>query len=209
MASPAKQIFRAVNAIMLELKPIKKGRKNLQQGYQFRGVDDVMNAMSPLFAKHGIFPSFQSAENIREDEVISKQGGKGYHCVRRYTIRFYAMDESFIDVISDGEAIDYGDKASNKAMSVAYREAILKTFVIPFGNEDTENYTHDLDSTEKVQDDLGVCTKCGAPNKRSKTGNIYCSKFCWKNPKNYTPTYGTPAEQKFADELDNIPVIQQ
>lgn len=66
---------------------------------------------------------------------------------------------------------------------------------------------HKSKQTENIQDNLGVCAKCGAPNKRSKTGNAYCSKLCWKNPPN--KKFNTPNEQKFSDELDNIPVIQQ
>jgi hypothetical protein len=65
---------------------------------------------------------------------------------------------------------------------------------------------HKSKQTENIQDNLGLCAKCGATNKRSKTGNNYCSKLCWKNP---PKKFNTPNEQKFSDELDNIPVIQQ
>src|SRR3990167_4569554 len=147
MIMETKNIFEAINKIMVELEPVAKSRKNESQGYMFRGVDDVMNALYPLLTKHGVFPSIVDTQDIRSDEVVSKGGNKGYHYVRRYTIRFYATDGSFIDVKSDGEAIDYGDKASNKAASVAYREALLKTFVVPFENNDIENADHELKPT--------------------------------------------------------------
>ena len=166
-----KNIFEAINEVMKDISPISKDRKNAKQGYNFRGIDDAMNAMSPLFTKHGIFPTIQSVVDIQTDEVESANGNKGYHYVRRFTIRFYSIDGSFVDVISDGEAIDYGDKASNKAMSVAYREAIFKTFVIPFGNDDIENHDHNvLKTAQKVSD----CPRCGNPMAISKAGNPYC-----------------------------------
>lgn len=34
-------------------------------------------------------------------------------------------------------------------------------------------------SVAPVQQELGVCPKCGAPNARSLKGKIYCSKKCW------------------------------
>ena len=138
------KIFEAINKIMTDLEPISKSRKNEQQGYMFRGVDDVMNAIAPLMTKYGVFPSIVDTQDIYKDEVVSAKGTRGYHYVRRYTIRFYATDGSFVDVKSDGEAIDYGDKASNKAASVAYREAILKTFVVPFKGDDIENSDHEI-----------------------------------------------------------------
>lgn len=188
-----KNIFKAINEVMKELEPIAKGRKNEQQGYMFRGVDDVMNALSPLLTKHGIFPSIVDTQDVCKDEVVSAKGTKGYHYVRRYTIRFYATDGSFVDVKSDGEAIDYGDKASNKAASVAYREAMFKTFVIPFENDDIENADHELKpqpakpvQAKPAQLPPLVCSGCGKNallsfRKDPNVGVSYCPD--WKDHK--------------------------
>lgn len=143
-------IYEKVSKVMAEIQPIAKDRKNTQQGYKFRGIDDLMNALSPLVTKHGIFPATQSVSDVLHESVTSKGGGAGTHIIRRYTFRFYAEDGSFVDTMADGEAIDYGDKASNKAYSVAYREAMFKTFVIPFQNEDIEESDHDLKPPQPV-----------------------------------------------------------
>lgn len=142
------KIYGAIANILKDIEPVKKERKNTQQNYMFRGVDDAMNALSPLLAKHGVFPATAGVENILFEEVTSKSGSAGYHLIRRYTFRFYAEDGSFIESIADGEAVDYGDKASNKAYSTAYREALWKLFVVPFNNDDTENHDHDLKPKE-------------------------------------------------------------
>jgi hypothetical protein len=140
----AGKIFSAIPAIMQLIEPIKKTRTNTEQGYKFRGVDDAMNTISPLLATAGVFIFTAKTETLSSDAIVSKKGSAGYRIRNRYTFRFCASDGSFIEVVSDGEAIDYGDKASNKAASVAYREAIFKTFCIPFEGNDTENESHDL-----------------------------------------------------------------
>jgi hypothetical protein len=137
-------IYEKVAKVMAEIEPIAKERRNTQQGYNFRGIDELMNALSPIVTKHGIFPTCPIIADVLHEPVTSKTGGAGTHLIRRYTFRFYAEDGSFVETLADGEAIDYGDKASNKAYSVAYREAMFKMFVIPFQNEDIEEGDHDI-----------------------------------------------------------------
>lgn len=137
-------IFKKIGDILKEIDPISKGRRNTQQGYSFRGIEDAMNMLAPILAKHGVFPATRSIEDVRNDEVTSKTGTGGYHYVRRYTFAFFAEDGSSVETTVDGEAIDYGDKASNKAYSTAYREAMWKMFIVPFEADDIENHEHNL-----------------------------------------------------------------
>ena len=48
------KVYQAIAAITGELAKvgIAKGRKNSQQGYAFRGIDDVYSALSGLLASH-------------------------------------------------------------------------------------------------------------------------------------------------------------
>lgn len=146
-------IYKKIGEIMKEISPISKDKKNTQQNYNFRGIDDAMDMFSPLMAKHGVFPVTEKIEDVvLSENVVSKSGSAGWRTVRRYTFRFYAEDGSFVSTISDGEAIDYGDKSSNKAYSTAYREALWKMFVVPFkGSDDIENTSHELKSEPTVQ----------------------------------------------------------
>ncbi|TXH55603.1 MAG: hypothetical protein E6Q97_08520 [Desulfurellales bacterium] len=143
-------IFEKVAAIMAEVGPIAKDRKNTQQNYNFRGIDDLMNAISPVLASHNVFPVCTQITDIKDEHITSNKGAAGYRQVRRYTFRFYAKDGSFVETTADGEAIDYGDKGSNKAQSVAYREAMFKMFVIPFQNDDIENSDHNLKPAQRA-----------------------------------------------------------
>lgn len=147
------KIYAKIGDILKDIQPISKGRRNIQQGYSFRGVEDAMNMLSPILAKHGVFPTTKSIEDVRNDEVQSKTGTLGYHYVRRYTFAFFADDGSSVETTVDGEAIDYGDKSSNKAYSTAYREAFWKLFIVPFETDDIENHDHELTASTPAKPD--------------------------------------------------------
>lgn len=110
---------------------IGKSRDNKQQGYKFRGVDEVMNAFAPLFAKEGIFirPRF---EDRQVSERVTKSGGVLYAVSVQGSFDFVTEDGSSITVGPFfGEAMDSGDKATNKAMAVAFKYAMFQTFCVP------------------------------------------------------------------------------
>lgn len=45
-------IFEAMTAIVKDLGPIAKDKRNTEQNYQFRGIDAAMDALNPLLAKY-------------------------------------------------------------------------------------------------------------------------------------------------------------
>lgn len=126
-------VYKAINAIQSELakEGITKSRRNQQQGYNFRGIDDVFNALSPLLARHGlcIMPRILSRECI--ERQTAKGGVLFYVTVEAEFDFISAEDGSKHTVRNYGEAMDSADKATNKAMSAAYKYAALQTFAIP------------------------------------------------------------------------------
>lgn len=151
--TPAK-IYPAIIEAMGKIEAISKERRNKEQGYNFRGVDDAMNALNPVLSAAGIFPVFHDIETILFEPIKSKKDANGFHTVRRYTFRLYASDGSFVEIKTEGQSIDYGDKTITKAQSVAYREMLYKTFVAPFEkSEDIEEASHDLADFEDTQRD--------------------------------------------------------
>jgi len=129
-ATTTGKIYKAIPAIMRDMTPIAKDRKNVQQGYSFRGIDDVYNASHEIMAKHGVFMS-ATIQDATFSERPSKSGGILMHCRIRATYRFIADDGSYIETQVVGEGMDSGDKAANKAMSVGQKYAILQTFLVP------------------------------------------------------------------------------
>lgn len=127
------EVFKAISAVQEELAQlgISKSSKNLQQGFMFRGIDAVYNTLSPLLAKHKlcILPRCVTREST---ERTTKNGGVLFYVVVLAEFDFVsAVDGSKHTVSMFGEAMDSGDKATNKAMSIAYKYAAFQTFCIP------------------------------------------------------------------------------
>lgn len=123
-------IYESITKIIAEIPVIKKEKKNLQQHFKFRGIDDVMNAVNPLLAKYKVFIAPQILEQIREERV-SKQGGNLIYSICKIKYTFYAEDGTYVDAITIGEGMDSGDKATNKAMAIAMKYALFQVFCIP------------------------------------------------------------------------------
>lgn len=123
-------IYQAIVAAMADIEPIAKGRRNREQGFQFRGIDDIMNELQPVLKKHGLFVVPRVREVIRQERA-SKTGGMLLYSIVTMDYTMFAEDGSFITGATVGEGMDSGDKASNKAMAVALKYFLLQTFCIP------------------------------------------------------------------------------
>lgn len=138
MVSIAKQISE---------QGIGKTRKNEQQRYMFRGVDEVMQAFAPLLADNGVFvcPRFSKREII---ERQTKAGGALFYTVMEGEFTFTHEDGSSLTVGPFyGEAMDSGDKSCNKAMAVAFKYAMFQTFCVPLEGVtggDADQVTHEV-----------------------------------------------------------------
>jgi hypothetical protein len=129
------KLRKAINSVMadLSIEGISKARKNEQQGYRFRGIDDVLNFLSPVYAKHGLIvvPSFKAQPQI---ERKTAKGNPLYYAFVEAIFKLYHVEEPSEMIEAGpfiGEAMDSADKATNKAMSAAYKYFALLTFAIP------------------------------------------------------------------------------
>jgi hypothetical protein len=131
-------------AVMRDLGAIGKDKKNEQQGFKYRGIDDVYNAINPILAKHGIFMSAALLGKKREERVNAKGTVLAFTSLHmRY--RFTAEDGTWVETEAEGEGMDSGDKSSNKAMAVAHKYALLQAFCIPTQDlDDPDAQTHEV-----------------------------------------------------------------
>ena len=144
----ATSVYAKIAAVQGELAKvgIAKNRRNQQgSGYNFRGIDDVYSALSPLLASHGlvIVPRVTTREVI---ERTSKNGGALFYVTVHAEFDFISADDGSIHTAATfGEAMDSGDKATNKAMSAAYKYAAFMTFAIPTeGDNDADAHTPEV-----------------------------------------------------------------
>ena len=141
------KVYQAINRVQAALarEGISKSRKNEQQGYKFRGIDEVYNALSPLLAEHGLCILPRCTERLCVERTNAKGTALFYVTVRAEFDFVSSEDGSKHTVTTYGEAMDSGDKATNKAMSAAYKYAAFQTFAIPTeGTPDADAETHEV-----------------------------------------------------------------
>lgn len=137
-------IFKAIPAIMDEIEAIGKNRRNEQQNYKFRGIDDVYNEVHPLLCKHRVFTVPEVLESTY-DTVVTAKGTNLFYSRLKIQYTFFAEDGSSVKAVVIGEGMDSGDKASNKAMAVGHKYAIIQIFAIPTDEpKDPENDSHEI-----------------------------------------------------------------
>jgi len=145
-------IYKAMAAVMADMNAIGKDKK-CQQGatFNYRGIDDVYNAINPLLGKHQIFVLPQAMERTTENRTTRNGASMEVVTVRmHYT--FAHADGSSVECTTIGEAMDSGDKATNKAMAIAHKYAILQTFCIPTEDmPDPDAEAHELAPRQKIQ----------------------------------------------------------
>ncbi|ELY5808687.1 ERF family protein [Cronobacter sakazakii] len=128
-----KLVYQAISAVAKEMAAtgISKDRTNTQQNFKFRGIDQVYNALAPALVNHGLI----ILPRITERTVTERTTPKGtvlFYVVVKAEFDFVSTkDGSVHTVVTYGEAMDSGDKATNKAMSIAYKYAAFQAFCIP------------------------------------------------------------------------------
>lgn len=169
----SKTVYQLIAEVAGELSQagISKDRKNQTQGYQFRGIDDVYNALSPIMSKVGlvILPRVLGRELT---ERTSAKGGIIFSVTVEAEFDFVSShDGSKHTVKTFGEAMDSADKATNKAMSAAYKYAAFQAFCIPTEGDNDADSTHHTVAAKKLD------TKPPAPY---PTKDFEANKLSWK-----------------------------
>lgn len=149
-AAPA--VYAQIAAVQAELAHtgISKDSQNTFDRYNFRGIDAVYNALAPLLAKHGLCVLPRIIERDCQERV-SRKGEPMFYVTVTAEFDFVAAVDGSIHVVRTyGEAMDRSDKATNKAMSAAYKYAAFMTFAIPTeGDNDADAATPEVAAQDK------------------------------------------------------------
>lgn len=163
MADNTGKIYTKISDAMQDIVAISKEKKNTQQNYMFRGIDDVYNDIQPILKTHRLFTVPETLEERSEERKTAKGGTLIYRILKiKYTM--YADDGSCISSVVIGEGMDSGDKASNKAMAVAHKYFLMQIFCIPTADpKDPENDSHDVAPKTAPQQKPNVFTTDAIP----------------------------------------------
>jgi hypothetical protein len=137
------KVHEALARVMVDVTHVGKDGKNQSQGYNFRGIDGVLNAVGPAFRRHGIVP----LPEIVDERTEVVEVGKARTPMRSVTVKvryyFIGPEGDHLMVFVPGEAMDSGDKAFSKAMSVAYRTALIQTLALPTHEPDPDEESYE------------------------------------------------------------------
>jgi hypothetical protein len=143
-------IAQALNEIMKAVGGIAKKDKNTAQGFNFRGIDSVVNAVSPALQRFGVvvIPSVEEYD-YQTVEIGRNRTAMG-HVRVKVSYTFIGANGDAIKATVVGEAMDSGDKATAKAMSVAFRTALLQSLSLPTDEVDPDAHSYERSSAEDV-----------------------------------------------------------
>ena len=140
-------IHAAMIAVSKKVGAIAKARRNTQQGFQFRGIDDVYNAVHDLLAENDIYVQTRVRE-YQVEFIPREKKQPEVHARAIITFKFTHKDGSSVEVEMPGESRDFADKASNKAVSFAAKYAFITAFTIP--TEDQDDGDRDQPRTDET-----------------------------------------------------------
>ena len=135
-------VHQALNKVMGDVQAVKKDSKNQAQRFNFRGIDAVMNAVGPALRKHGVVILPEDVE-VHRSNGTTASGKQTAEVVVKVTYRVYGPNGDSIHGKVAAEAMDFGDKAIAKAMSVAYRTFLLQALTIPTDEPDPDSESYE------------------------------------------------------------------
>jgi hypothetical protein len=142
-------VVEALSAVMEMVQAVHKSDRNQQQGFNFRGIDAVVNAVGPALRKHGVV-----AVPVRVEPQFEQYESRGGAHMRNTTLcitwRFYGPAGDYIEAQTLGEASDAGDKSVSKAHSVAYRTLLLQALCIPTDEPDPDAQAYERSTPDPL-----------------------------------------------------------
>lgn len=142
------KIYNAIIGVMKDIGAIGKDKQNQQQGFLYRGIDQIYNALQPAMIKNKVFV-VPTVISEKREERQTRNGGVLFYSRLEIKYTFCADDGSSISAQVIGEAMDSADKATNKAMSAAYKYACFQVFCIPTEEmKDADAECHEVAPTQ-------------------------------------------------------------
>ena len=129
------RVVEAIRRVVTDFDGVGKNQRNKEQGYNFRGIDDVLKILHPLLAKHGVVFVPDVLEREYEERVSAK-GTVGHCCHLHVRYRIYGPGGDYVEGSAWGEGLDYGDKSTNKAMTAAFKYALFQVFAVSDPTDD-------------------------------------------------------------------------
>lgn len=144
-----------------EIGPIAKDEQNREQRFNFRSIETITGRVRAVFAKYGINVRPYRVEHVESEEVQSAKGSRGFRTLVHMTYMVgcdVLTDNGWLSVNEQlacvGEAIDYGDKSTSKAVQMAYKYALTEALSIGDSDADADSESHELAAPEQAPEQM-------------------------------------------------------
>jgi len=154
MGTTTAQRFSAVQKAMAA-SGIAKSERNTHQKYQYRGIDQLMNALAPALAANEVL----ILSSVRNHSMEQLQKGTRHVVTVDFTV---VGPEGELGPFSGmGECVDFGDKGLNKAIGAAFKYWAFTSLCIPTEATADEADAHSPEVQPQTinETDLGELTK--------------------------------------------------
>lgn len=148
------KVHEALIEVMRGVPAVPKDDRNETQNFSFRGIDSVLNAVGPKLRQHGVIvlPTMVDKQTSIIEVGRNKTPMRWVLLTMNY--RFVGPEGDTLDLCVPGEAMDAGDKAFSKAMSVAMRTALLQALALPTDEPDPDSEAHEMSAVPKSEAEL-------------------------------------------------------
>lgn len=142
-------VHQAIAEAMRLVRAVGKWGQNKEQNYKFRSIDDFMTALNPAMAKAGVHIVPTVLQRITDDSHTTSNNKVMRWVDVEMRFRIFGPAGDFVDVITWGEARDSADKGTNKAMTGAFKYAVMQAFMVP--TQDLEDADQSSPEVEPVR----------------------------------------------------------
>lgn len=127
-------------AVMAEVGAIPKSGKHAKFQYPFSTIDDVVGAVRPLFAKHGIWPNIRVTARAFQSFKTAGEG-MGYNGDLTYACSLFNAEDPTDNVTWEmaGLVTNPGEKLDWVAQSQFYKYFLLGALCLDRGNDDADS----------------------------------------------------------------------
>jgi hypothetical protein len=136
-------IFEIFADVKREVAAVGRDSRNIQQGFMYRSADAVVNAAAPALDKYGVITVPHLDKQTYDIVEIGNNRTRMSHALVEVTYTFYGPRGDSFPAKVAGEAMDNGDKATAKAMTVAYRIALSQALNLPTHEPDPDSDSYE------------------------------------------------------------------
>jgi hypothetical protein len=158
-------VAAAISAVMNEVPKLSKGEKNEHGNYKFASIDDFLEAVRPLCAKHGLI-ILQDEESFEMKEGTDKYGKPKVWLLMRFAFTLaHSSGETWAHRPTRSIMVDasMGSQAFGAAQSYVLKQFERSLFQIATGENDVDADSHPADNLPKAN--RAKVPDVGAPQK--------------------------------------------